>query len=614
MDDLYQFMSPQEGAPTINETPPSTKAAEGNKDKDASTPSSTSTPAESKRTSTWGSWGSASSWGASFNKLIEKGKKDMHEFVDVTRKDLSELVQTVQAESSTTIESLSKTVEGIRTNLPPLPSTPLPTTAHSVDMLSRIKQPVSQGDESSSTSTQESASSSGLEHKDNQVETSKEEKDESAKSIPEGETPATESKQSEQQSSAASSSSSSTRSQKTTSQSFGLAAASLLSNSAARANTLSQSLTSSTKELSSTASSLFKKTLQPAVEKQLGEADAFLKHTAESLKTNGLMAEQYVNKLGTNVANFINSAVVVSAPAAASVTPRNKRPVFDRKEAMLENLRMDPATYTTDPLTTIPDNDIVSLERYKTFLQTFNIAEYQQRISRLLNEYPEVKTLMTKLVPVDVEDEELFWQRYFFRIYEIEEEEKRRKKLVQAAGKDSEEDLTWDDSDSEDEEETNAKAKDGSATPKAPSSSVTDPTTPKPGKEAVTPKAAASSTALTPEALASSLAALPVPSENDGKSQDSDDEWGGDSPAVASNTTSPSAVSALSGANKESSTRTSEENYEVVDGSVTPARAPESTVMSLSSTAATSPIVDQHPTVVPPAEKSKDEDDWSDWE
>lgn len=35
------------------------------------------------------------------------------------------------------------------------------------------------------------------------------------------------------------------------------------------------------------------------------------------------------------------------------------------------------------------------------------------------------------IVPVDVPDEELFWQRYYFRFFEIEEEEKRRQKLVQ---------------------------------------------------------------------------------------------------------------------------------------------------------------------------------------
>lgn len=129
---------------------------------------------------------------------------------------------------------------------------------------------------------------------------------------------------------------------------------------------------------------------------------------------------------------------------------------------MLEKLRMDPATYTVDPMTTIADNDVVGLERYKYFLQTFNMAEYQQRISRLLNEFPELKALMNKLgtcarglgnnltycrydtilidnvifgkkkiVPVDVADEELFWLRYHFRLFEIEEEEKRRQKLVQ---------------------------------------------------------------------------------------------------------------------------------------------------------------------------------------
>ncbi|KAG0250974.1 hypothetical protein DFQ27_009111 [Actinomortierella ambigua] len=341
MDDLYQFMSPQDGAPTINKAPATSTSDTDPKDQtsDASASAATPTSAGTKRSSTWGAWGSsASSWGSSFNKLIEKGKKDMHEFVDVTRKDLTELVQTVQAESSTTMESLSKTVEGLTTHLPPLPSTPLPTTAHSVDMLSRIQQhtvatdvdattkEASDAKEKETTVKDEKKKKKEGEEEEEKEEGEEEEKD-VVKTIPEGEAPASSTTTADEGDQPSSSSAAATRAQKTTSQSLGTAAASLLSNSAARANTLSQSLTSSTKELSSTASSLFKNTFQPAVEKQLGEADAFLKHTAESLKTNGLMAEQYVNKLGANVANFINSAVVVSPPADASVAPRSKKPV-----------------------------------------------------------------------------------------------------------------------------------------------------------------------------------------------------------------------------------------------------------------------------------------------
>lgn len=39
--------------------------------------------------------------------------------------------------------------------------------------------------------------------------------------------------------------------------------------------------------------------------------------------------------------------------------------------------------------------------------------------------------LFIRTVPAEVADEELFWLRYYYRLFEIEEEEKRRKKLVQ---------------------------------------------------------------------------------------------------------------------------------------------------------------------------------------
>lgn len=105
---------------------------------------------------------------------------------------------------------------------------------------------------------------------------------------------------------------------------------------------------------------------------------------------------------------------------------------------------------------------------------------------------------------------------------------------------------------------------------------------------------------LTAEALASSLSALPVPEEsNEAKASGSDDEeWGSES---LKSSTSPSAQSfsiksSTTGAHSKSpttnlsSTRTSEDAYEVVDGVETPVRVPLANVTSLSSSAA-SPVL-----------------------
>ncbi|KAF9356674.1 hypothetical protein BGX26_004910 [Mortierella sp. AD094] len=617
MDDFYQFMSPLEGANNNANDRPSTRPIE---------PESSSAVG-STPTSSRASW---SAWGASFNKLIERGKKDMNEFVDVTRKDLTELVHTVQQERTTAMETLTKKVEDLKTTLPPIPAS---VNTASADIFGRVSSVVEgikhELTEAAAVVSSDATVDSGEEASTAEVPTPGEGSSEEREIKSEGNNDTDDAKAttSEEHNNGDSTNDVSKEAHPGTKTSSSLSFASTASLLTAGATTLTQTLSSSTKEISTSANQLFKKKLPAVAEKHLSEADVFLKSTTETLKTNGLLAEQYVNKLGANMANFLNSAVVISAPEKGVAT-RSKKMFFDRKAAMLEKLRMDPETYTVDPMTTISDNDVVGLERYKYFLQNFNIGEYQQRNTRMLNEYPEMKALMIKLVPIEVADEELFWLRYYFRLFEIEEEEKRRKKLVQEAGADlSEEDFTWDDND-DDEEEGEPSAGQGSITPKAE----------KKGSDAVTPRASqilSGSQAdikqepLTAEALASSLSALHIPDENTAGSDDgakagsgSDDEWGSES---LRSTSSPSAkVSAKmsSGTHSKSpttnlsSTRTSEDAYEVVDGVETPVRVPVASVTSVSS-AASSPALEQpaqqQSGKLKPAD-SKEEDDWSDWE
>ncbi|KAG0286995.1 hypothetical protein BGZ96_009016 [Linnemannia gamsii] len=620
MDDLYQFMSPLEGATNNANDRPSTKPAPAPE----TTATDDTSPPSASAASSRSSW---SSWGASFNKFIEIGKKDMNEFVSVTRKDLTELAHTVQQERSTALETLNKRVEGLKTSLPPLPESVNTASSDILGKMSHvvagIKQEITEaatGVSSHAATDSTAAPTAAPTTAEGETTTpivDKEEGKETSDSTVAAEETAT---TREAVPTAASASSSAARTFASTASLF-----------TAGATTLTQTLTSGSKEIGSSANNLFKKTLPAAAEKHLGEADIFLKSTTETLKTNGLLAEQYVNKFGAGMANFINNAVVISPPEEKEVSAtRSKKMVFDRKAAILEKLRMDPETYTVDPMTTIADNDIKGLERYKYFLQTFNMAEYQQRISRMLNEYPELKALMHKLVPVDVADEELFWLRYHFRLYEIEEEEKRRKKLVQEVGADlAEDEFTWDDNEDEDEDEGDKKSGEtsggqGSVTPKAEKKTL-DNVTPKASQTAVESASRIKREPLTAEALASSLSALPVPDEsNEAKSSGSDEEWGSESLKSSS---SPSAQSfsiksATTGAPSKSpttnmsSTRTSEDAYEVVDGVETPVRVPLANVTSLSSSAAS-------PDLATPAQlgssklkpsESKEEDDWSDWE
>jgi hypothetical protein len=318
MDDFYQFMSPLEGAtpPTFGATG-ADNASTSSASESAPTASSSSTAAAGA--SSRSSW---SSWGASFNKLIERGKKDMNEFVEVTKKDLNELAQTVQHERSTAMESLTKRVEVIKTTLPPIPAS---VNSASADILGRmthvvegIKQEITEAATglSSHPTTENGDTSSDSEavpiegeqssDKDTSVDTERE----NAPTTAAGED------------STSPTSTSTSRAEMSAAALTFASTASLLS---AGASTLSQTLTSSTKDIGTTANQLFKKTLPAVAEKHLGEADHFLKSTTETLKTNGLLAEQYVNKFGAGMANFLNNAVVISAPEEKEVASRSKK-------------------------------------------------------------------------------------------------------------------------------------------------------------------------------------------------------------------------------------------------------------------------------------------------
>ncbi|KAF9975413.1 hypothetical protein BGZ65_008257 [Modicella reniformis] len=584
--------------------------------------------------------------------IIERSKRDMNEFVDVTRKDLTELVHTVQQEHSTTVES----------TLPPLPASVNSTSADIFERVSHvvegIKQeiteaatgkptptPTTTSTTTTTTATTDSeASTSKVAGEGSSTETEAESKPEDRK-VAGGESEAsttTTTTATEEESHGDEKATTTPKDEKATAtpisrgeRASSLSFANTASLLSAGANTLTQTLSSSTREISSTANELFTRKLPAVAEKHLGDADLFFKNTTETLKSNGLLAEQYVNKLGAGMANFLNSAVVVSAPEEKVVAPRSRKMLFDRKAAMLEKLRTDPETYTVDPMTTIVDNDIVGLERYKYFLQTFNTAEYQQRISRLLNEYPEVKALMKKLVPAEVADEELFWLRYYFRLFEIEEEEKRRKKLVQEAGVElAEEVFTWDDNEDEDEDEDDNHEEEtsggqGSITPKAEQKNL-DTVTPRASQILSQVPSKVKQDSLIAEELASSLAALPIPSDDDittgsdkKAASGSDDEWSSEKSPSAPSFSVKSSLSGFhskSSTTNASSTRTSSDTYEVVDGTETPVRAaPMAASVTSISSAPSSPAPTgqpaQHPSSSnPKSSESKEEDDWSDWE
>jgi len=115
-----------------------------------------------------------------------------------------------------------------------------------------------------------------------------------------------------------------------------------------------------------------------------------------------------------------------------------KAPVFDRVEKRLHSLQIDPSTYSTDPKG--------SLENYHKWKDEFILENVKGQISQLLVENSQIRSLYTQMVPSSVSHAD-FWQRYFYKVNELEENEARRialKQRVENVDNESNS-LEWDD-------------------------------------------------------------------------------------------------------------------------------------------------------------------------
>ncbi|GFO37107.1 BSD domain-containing protein 1 [Plakobranchus ocellatus] len=121
--------------------------------------------------------------------------------------------------------------------------------------------------------------------------------------------------------------------------------------------------------------------------------------------------------------------------------------LYDRGKARLHALQLDASTYM-DPPRGAP-------EQYSMWLESFSLEQHKGEISELLVSKVEVRALYTKLVPSEVSNAD-FWQRYFYRVHQLQCDEARKQALMmradQAGGKES---VSWDDDDDEDEDDGN---------------------------------------------------------------------------------------------------------------------------------------------------------------
>lgn len=122
-------------------------------------------------------------------------------------------------------------------------------------------------------------------------------------------------------------------------------------------------------------------------------------------------------------------------------TPAGTTEVYDSSKARLYSLQADPATYCNEP-----DGP---LEQFDNWLCSFNLEEKQGEISELLVNSPSIRALYSKMVPAAVAHSE-FWQRYFYKVFQLDQEEARRVALKQRAEQTNTETLGWEEEEEDD--------------------------------------------------------------------------------------------------------------------------------------------------------------------
>ncbi|XP_075460804.1 BSD domain-containing protein 1 isoform X1 [Ascaphus truei] len=111
---------------------------------------------------------------------------------------------------------------------------------------------------------------------------------------------------------------------------------------------------------------------------------------------------------------------VITLMATASGTTEP----YDSTKARLYSLQSDPATYCNEP-----DGPP---SQFDLWLSHWDPEEHKVEVSELLMNSPSIRALYTKMVPAAVSHSE-FWQRYFYKLYQLEQEEARRDALKQRA-------------------------------------------------------------------------------------------------------------------------------------------------------------------------------------
>ncbi|KAJ2358715.1 hypothetical protein GGF43_000623 [Coemansia sp. RSA 2618] len=169
----------------------------------------------------------------------------------------------------------------------------------------------------------------------------------------------------------------------------------------------------------------------------------------QGLRAQQERARRVLGRLGSDLEDLLREAIVIEAPGSGSTEEQREQArkiIYDRRMAQLAHMRESEVTYTEDPKD----------EEYARFAAEFSVDGRKEEIAGLLLE-PSVADMHGKLVPEQV-SESVFWARYFFHAWTVEQEEIRRKKLVEAAvAATAEDEFSWD-MDDDDEQKPSHEA------------------------------------------------------------------------------------------------------------------------------------------------------------
>ncbi|PIA44748.1 hypothetical protein AQUCO_01700382v1 [Aquilegia coerulea] len=181
-------------------------------------------------------------------------------------------------------------------------------------------------------------------------------------------------------------------------------------------------------------------------------ASRAVKELPASIEVGASVAQESIESVGHVIDEFGTSvwrgtSEIIANSKESILSPNNKienssdsseyfrnSKRYSRFEMQVHAIQCDKNTYCEEP------DDLDDFGKWKS---GFVLEEKNEEIENLLEENAVIEEVFAKLVP-SVVDFEMFWSRYFYRVYKLKQVEDARANLVKRAISGEEEDLSWD--------------------------------------------------------------------------------------------------------------------------------------------------------------------------